>query len=60
MFWNRTEEEKELKRNAKDKTITEEERQRRDKVLKTVFNNPYFKDTPVDDPGEKPYQRKYK
>lgn len=53
----KTDEEREIIRNAKDKTISEEERKRREKVLKEIFNDPYFRDTPVDDPGVK-YQRK--
>lgn len=53
MFWHKTDEEKELIRNAKDKTITEEERKKRDKQLREIFNDPYFKDTPADDEGVK-------
>lgn len=57
MFGRKTDEERELKRNAKDKTITEEERLRREKAIEKAFADPYYNDTPVDDPGEK-YHRK--
>jgi len=51
MFRKKTEEELMLKQNAKDKTIPEEERVRRDKVLREIYADPYWKDTPTDDEG---------
>lgn len=51
MFRKKTEEELMLKQNAKDKTIPEEERVRRDKVLREIYADPYWKNTPTDDEG---------
>lgn len=40
---------RQLKQNAKDKTITEEERKRRDALIRQAFSDPYYDPTKADD-----------
>lgn len=49
---------RELKQNAKDKSITEEERMQRDAFIRQAYSDPYYDPTPVEDEGAK-YRRPF-